>query len=499
MAESITNTLDRIIDDLSAAFARRGIACDRVDTHISTVLLAGDEAYKFKKPVNLGFLDFSNLAQREYFCQREVTLNRRFAPEIYRGVVLITRVGNEFIVGGTGPAVEFAVRMHRFAQTEQLDQLIEAGKLDASAVEALGKSLAEGHLGAPRAAGRFGTSALAQIQMAGAVNSLTKLEVNPVGQYRARLAASVTLLAARHEGGFIRDCHGDLHASNIVRIGSRWVPFDCIEFDDELRFIDTLSDIAFLLMDFDYRGARALSNHLLNTYLATCGDYTGLKLLPLYCAYRSLVRAQVAELSRRHTTVDVQSALLTRQRRHLLLAAQYLSAPPPLRLVITHGLAGSGKSWESRRLAAAGGYIILRSDVERRRLNGVPSTGSTESEVNAGIYNPTATSSTYDRLAALCGIIILAGYSVIVDACFLRRDQRARFRQLADRLHAGFAILDCDAPLAVLQARIVARTARGDDPSEATLVVLAQQMTSQEPLVAEESRFVIQPLGGSNA
>ena len=303
--------------------------------------------------------------------------------------------------------------------------------------------------------------------------------------FRARLDAASAPLAARHDGGFIRDCHGDLHASNIVRLDDRWTPFDCIEFNDELRFIDTLSDFAFLLMDFDVRDAGGLANLLLNAYLQACGDYGGLALLPLYCAYRSLIRALVAHLEHQHASVAAQAHLATRRNQHIALAARYLAEKRRPQLIITHGLSGSGKSWRSRQLAAEG-YIVLRSDVERRRLSGVAALRTTASGLNAGIYGELTSAQTYAQLAQLSKQVIVAGYSVIVDACFLRRDQRAPFHQLAETLNCDFEVLHCEAALDVLKARIADRATRGDDPSEADLAVLAHQISTHEPLTAEE-------------
>ena len=493
MMDPIYVSLERILDAVCATFAQQGFETERVNTHISTVLLVGDAAYKFKKPVDFGFLDFSTLAQRAHFCQREVLLNRRFAPDLYKGVVPITR-GNEGVaLAGTGSIVEYAVWMRRFEHAQQLDVLIEVGNLATSDIDALGRTLGALHLASPRAAACYATAAMAHAQVAAPGVALARADPrlqDSLALFRARLDAASPALAARHEGGFIRDCHGDLHASNIVRLDGHWTPFDCIEFNDELRFIDSLSDFAFLLMDFEFRAASSFANSLRNAYLQACGDYGGLILLPLYCAYRSLVRALVAELERQHTDGGVQLRLATRRDQHIALAAQYLAEKAPPRLLIMHGLSGSGKSWLSRQLAAREGQIVLRSDIERRRLNGVTALGTTASALNAGIYRESATVQTYAELARLGEIVITAGYSVIIDAAFLHRDQRAQFRQLAEALNRDFEIINCAADPEVLKARISTRAACGNDPSEANLAVLAQQMSTQEPLTAEEWRYV---------
>ena len=486
-----------LIAELHAQFTRQFGSCKKFETHISYVLLAGDNAYKFKKPVNLGFLNFSTRALRHDYCEREVALNHRYAPQLYWGVLALVRGPQGLALGAAGDPLDYAVWMCRFADGARLDERLEAGSVDGLAFADLGKSIGEMHLHAPRpfVGSRYGSAELSVAQMLAGLEPLR--DVAPTAAavldpYRVAVGASTERLAARLREGFIRDCHGDLHLSNIVHLDGRWVPFDCIEFNDELRYIDTLSDFAFVKMDLDLRGTRQFSNILLNAYLSGCGDYTGLNLLRLYCAYRSLVRAKVAGLASVSLDGSAQAEAIARSAQHLTLAGEYLAAPPPPSLLITYGASGSGKSWRSQGLATAHGYIHLRSDIERRRLAGRPVNAVSGSQLNGGIYAGFATEATYQRLKSLAETALNAGYSVIVDATFLEAAQRAAFRALARQLKLGFGILACDAPEDVLRARIDARHAAGGDPSEATQDVLTQQLAARELLSPAERAEIVE-------
>lgn len=476
---------DALVTALAARFAARGVSCARQATHISEVLLAGAQAYKFKKPRKLGFLDFSTLALRAAACAREVALNRRYAPMLYLDVVRVTGGADGPTLGGDGPLLDHAVWMRRFPDAARLDLQLAAGSLDEADCEALGHVIAALHrsAGAAPAASPFGTPALVRAQMLAGLDDLAGIFTDAaagLARYRAAVAASEDLFAARRAEGCVRDCHGDLHLSNLVRLGGSFQAFDCIEFSDELRYIDTLSDLAFLLMDLKFRGAARLARALRNAYLADTGDYRGLPLLPLYEAYRSVVRARVAWLGAPALPGATREAALERSRAHLALAAALL-APRTPRLVITHGVSGSGKTWQSRQLALAEDCIHLRSDLERKRLAGLAPLARSGSLAGEGLYTSRLDDSTYDRLHELAALLLRAGFSVIVDATFLQAARRARFRALADALGCEFRILACSATEAELRARIAARHAAGTDASEATQAVLTRQLAALSP------------------
>ncbi|MEQ8496975.1 MAG: AAA family ATPase, partial [Gammaproteobacteria bacterium] len=454
--------LERAIGRLDALLAARGEggARERFDTHISAIIVTDDHAYKFKKPVDFGFVDFTTLARREYFCAQEVMLNGRFAPALYEGV--------ETITDDNGEVLDYAVRMRRFDSRATLDHLVPAGAIDALAIAAFADGLARIHAGLePVAAGDpLGSAATAGAQI------LATLEAPLAAHLDAALAARVRetcarlqpRLAVRQAEGHVRDCHGDLHLSNLVRHDGRLLAFDCIEFNDALRVIDTLADAAFLLMDLDKYGAHELGHVFFNAYLEASGDYDGLDLLPLYLAYRSLIRAKVALLAE-------DSDAATRATAHVALARRYLLPPGEPGLVVTHGLSGSGKSHAARRLAAGSGFLHLRSDVERRRLAGLAPGAASGSRLGSGLYTRAASAQTYARLHDLARRALRAGFSVVVDAACLLRAERAPFFALAHELGVPCHLLWCEAPLTELERRIEARRAAADDPSEATLEV----------------------------
>jgi aminoglycoside phosphotransferase family enzyme/predicted kinase len=478
-------TLAAVVEAFRARLVARGEGADArlVETHISLVLLAGEFAYKFKKPVDFGFVDFTTLERRKYFCAREVALNARHAPRIYLGVETVQALG----------VSEYAVRMRRFGDEATLTQLLARDGVTAEQMAAFARALAAQHAAAPRADGPLGNAALARQQIeacqAGPLAALLPDALRTA--LRARLDAAMPLLAARHAEGHVRDCHGDLHGGNVVEFEGELQAFDCIEFNDELRVIDTLSDAAFLLMDLDYQGAARLGHAFLNAYLEQADDYAGLALLPLYCAYRALVRAKVA-LLRAAQDAGAAHAARADAERHVELAQSYLAPDGVAGLVLTHGVSGSGKSHHARRLAARAGFIHLRSDIERRRLAGLALDARSDSAPGAGLYGPDMNAATYARLLTLARHALQAGYSVVVDATFMTAKERAPFLELAAALRVPLHILACRASDDELRRRVATRAAQGNDASEATLPVLERQLRSIEGLNAHESALAVE-------
>ena len=297
------------------------------------------------------------------------------------------------------------------------------------------------------------------------------------------------LLAQRVADGFIRECHGDLHLANVIDWRGRLMPFDGIEFSDRFRWIDVLSDAAFLAMDLAARGHLELSRSFINAYLERTGDYASLPLLRWYLVFRSLVRAKVDAVKFSQQPDDADA--LAECRHHVRLAYRFTLPVQPT-LWITHGVSGSGKTTGSEVVVQQHGAFRLRSDLERKRHFGIdPWTDS--SHAAEKLYSEAATRATYGRLRQIAGKILQGGDSVIVDATFLKADQRASFRQLADCLGVAFAILDFSADRETLRKRIVTRMARGDDVSDADLSVLESQLESQQPLTAEERTYIVFP------
>jgi aminoglycoside phosphotransferase family enzyme/predicted kinase len=474
-----------------------------IETHISWVLLTGTYAYKIKKPVNLGFADFSTLGLRGHYCQEEVRLNRRFAPDLYLEVVEIRGTREAPRVGGEGPLLDYAVKMRQFRQDALAGNLLGREQLGAAEIDALAEGIAKFHATAPvaKASGRLGSSSTIGEQALQNFEQMLPLVKAAPDDRLLRAARHWTerefavrrgALAARRRRGFVRECHGDLHLANIVVLDGRPVPFDCLEFNEELRWIDVMSEVAFLFMDLAHRGRGDLAWRLLNQYLAATGDYEGLEVFRFYAVYRAVVRAKVRLIE----SVQRQQLVPARQRRkgafrEYLALAEKLSQPPAPALVIAHGLSGSGKTTATLSLAERLGAIRLRSDIERKRLHGLAALSSSGSGIATGIYTREANAATYRRLGELAGPILGAGFSVVVDAAFLGRAEREAFRLLAEAAGVPFAILDIHAPLDVLRARVAERSARADDASEAGLAVLERQIAAREPLTPAEMAVAV--------
>lgn len=467
-----------------------------METHISWVLLTGRHAYKLKKPVRLSFLDFSTLERRHAACEKELGLNRRFAPALYEAVVPITGSLAQPRIGGSGAALEFAVRMRQFPPADQLDLRLNRGLLKGDEFEAFGHLMARLHAEAATAGDgdQYGTPAHVHAPVHDSLRELStdfpdpdsRRRLQPLGDWcRAQESAHAILFAERRQTGRIREGHGDLHLANLVWLDGAILPFDCIEFSDDLRWNDVISDAAFLVMDLLHRQQPALAYGFLNAYLEASGDYAGLPLLPYYLVYRALVRAKVEGIRARALGGESRATHLRQARDYLDLAATIAFDRHP-GLVLMHGLSGSGKSWISQQLAAALPAIRLRSDVERKRLHGLERQARTGSGVAGGLYSAGASEDTYRRLQVLAQAALDGGEHVIVDACFLKAAQRRDFLALAQRMGLPCRILHCEAAPSVLESRLAARAREGLDPSEADAAVLAHQQTSAEPLTGDD-------------
>jgi len=470
-----------------------------IETHASFVLLAGDFAYKIKKPVRLPFLDFSSLEKRRFFCEEELRLNRRTAPGLYLGVVAIGGVPAS--MDSREEPVEYALKMRRFAQDALLGRMAREGRLGASHVEALGRHVARFHAAAPRAAPCVDAIARVVARALDNFRDIDALEPTPaVHATLARLhdwtreqaGALARRIALRHAQGFVRECHGDLHLANAVWLGGEPVAYDCIEFDPRLRWIDVMGDIAFTMMDLAGHGLPRLATRLLNAYLEETGDYGGLRVLRFYLVYRAMVRAKVARIRMHQGAVGVHDYVraLEEFQRHLLLAEE-LSRPGVPLLVLMHGLAGSGKTTASTRLAEGLGAVRVRSDVERKRLHGMAAAERSGSGLAEGLYTPDKSRRTYAHLAVLAHEVLAAGFPVVVDAAALTLEQRERFRRVARAAGADFEIASCIAPEASLRERVAARQSAASDASEAGLAVLALQRAAIEPLTDAERKHSV--------
>lgn len=481
----------------SSAYPHAVSAIDVVETHISWVVRTGDYAYKIKKPVNFGFLDFSTLALRRRFCEEEVRLNRRYAPSLYLGVVAIGGSEHAPLVDSDTTPFEYAVRMRQFDASQTLDRLLLASAVDRSELEQFAAHLAHLHATAPIApeASDFGSpTAVAQPVLEDFEQIRTHApelaRTNTFAQLehfaRAQTGQLAPEFARRKREGRVRECHGDLHCGNLVRLNGVVTPFDCIEFNANLRWIDTQSELAFLLMDLDARGHPELGRCVLNTYLETSGDYDGVPLLRYYQCYRATVRAKVAAIRAHGSTGAARAEAMQEAQRYLDLAHKYTQRETSA-LVVMHGVSGAGKSVIARQLAEQWGAIRVRSDVERKRLAGV----APLARGDATMYTPAMTAAVYARLFAVATTLLGCGYRVVLDAAFLRRNERDDAQHCATRNTVALAFVACTAPLEELRARIARRRQDNADASDADLTVLDAQLKFAEPLAADESHRAI--------
>ena len=472
------------------------------ETHISWVLLTRRDAYKIKKAVNLGFLDFSTLELRRFYCSEELRLNRRLAPELYLDVVMIGGSPEEPVLGPVQdpvqdkePAIEYAVHMRRFAESDMMDRMMARGLVTPAHIDKLAAVIADFHKALPPAAADSPHCATTEIEKAAEQNfsplpqmlstpdDLALFETVRVASAR-EFAACEPLFRQRAVAGCVRECHGDLHLGNIVLLNDVPTPFDCIEFSTSLRWIDVISEISFTVMDLLRRGRPQLAWRLLNAYLEITGDFSGVGALRFYLGYRAMVRAKIAAIRAGQRGARMKKEMKS-CRGYLRLANSCLTRRRPA-LIVTHGLPGCGKSTVAQIALERLGAIRVRSDVERKRLFGLAPLADSKALLDADIYSEDATRRTYVRLHELARGVIAAGYTVIVDAAFVLHVERENFRKLAQELEVPFVIASVQSDAALLDERLALRSRLRTDPSEADVAVLKKLQVFHEPLSGEE-------------
>lgn len=467
------------------------------ETHISIVFLAGDFAYKIKKPIKTDFLDYGTLERRRHYCNEEVRLDGRYASDLYVGVVPIGWQRGQLRIECESEPIEYAVKMRRFPKGALLSERVASGKLTTTEVHQLAQTVAAFHERAACCSPEFAAGwpnyfvqNLGQIivKLQATADPEGTMTLNVLKDWAAKcFEEQMDTMIRRVKGGFVRECHGDLHLQNVVHWGDRLIPFDGIEFNERLRWIDVLCDAAFLEMDLAYRGHLDLSRSFMNAYLECSGDYRLLKILRPFLVYRALVRALVASFrsAQGHLTMCEREAIARDVREHIRLAYRFTLTEAPS-VWITHGVSGSGKTTLSEIIVQRHDAFRLRSDVERKRLFGLSPTQRPAAELQAKMYGVEANLQTYLRLESLARDILRAGYSTIIDATFLKRSDRDRCRDFAAREGAQFAILDCHSDEQTLLQRVADRRTTNLDASDADLNVLEHQLASREPLTASE-------------
>lgn len=463
-----------------------------IETHISWVVLTGPYAYKIKKPVDFGFLDFTSLESRQHFCQEELRLNQRLTQDLYLEVLPISGSVDAPRLDGAGPIIEYALKMRQFPQEQLLAQVQARGELNEAHIDALAKQIADFHRETPHVAIDHSlcnaTAIVAPLrQNFEQIRPMLsdKADLQQLDALEAWVETSLERLwpdlEARAREGFIRECHGDIHLGNATLLDGKATLFDCIEFNEPFRLTDIALDTAFLVMDLEDRGLKCLARRLLNSWLEHTGDYGSLKLLNIYKTHRALVRAKVALFRLGQEQDAVQRAVILRQYRGYAGLAESYSAIPARFLAITRGVSAVGKSQVALRLVEALGAIRIRSDVERKRQLGKQQASATD-ELNTGIYSEDASKAIYERLNQLADLALHAGYPVVLDATFLKRPQRQAAQLIAEETGVPFLILDCQAPDSVISSWLQQRRQQGDDPSDATLEVIEAQRAGQDAL-----------------
>lgn len=429
----------------------------RIDTHISAVFLAGDRAYKLKRAVAFPYLDFSTADRRRVACEAEISVNRRTAPELYLETRPIVRRASKLAFGEPGePEIDRIVVMRRFPDDGLWDARATAGTIESADVRALADEIADFHERAERTPGR-GSVADLSWTADGNISDLRRL-FPPAGvealdrDTRAAIQRNARLVARRAAHGAVRRCHGDLHLRNIATVDGRPVPFDAIEFDDRIACIDTLFDLAFLIVDWMRVGRRDFACLTLSRYLGRRPDEEGLALLPLFLSLRAAIKAK----TRAAAGADAEAAAC------FAMADRFLHPAGP-RLVAVGGLSGTGKSALALALAAdigaAPGAVVLRSDVERKRIAGLPP----ESPLPRSAYTRTASREVYSSLHARAAAALAAGHSIVLDAVYADADERADAKRTATVAGAAFDGIWLDCPEDVRLARVSKRVGDASD------------------------------------
>ncbi|MEE9202748.1 MAG: AAA family ATPase [Dehalococcoidia bacterium] len=489
--------LPPLVQDLlrPEAYPHRPQHIELAQTQMSFVFLTGELAYKVKKPVDLGYLDYTTLEKRHHFCHQEVALNRRLSPQVYLGVVGVTREDGRYFVEREGEAVEYAVKMRQLPRERMLDHLLRAGQATPAMLEKVGEIVARFH-GEAATSSHISTFGSIAAITANAEENFSQTEAVvgltiPRDRYqaimdytRSFLQEKAGLFQRRVAGGRIRDCHGDLHAAHICFEDGLHI-YDCIEFNDRFRYGDVASEAAFLAMDLDFHGRPDLSRAFMSTYLETSGDGEMSELLPFYKGYRAYVRGKVEgfKLSDPHIPAPQKAAALTAARHYLDLAYLYTRGGLRPLLLITVGMVGTGKTSVAQALGERLGMAVFSSDPVRKELSGVPAGEHRFEPPGEGIYAADFDRRTYDELLRRAGEVLGRGGWAIIDASFRRREERERAQEMARRYGAAFGIVQVTCPETTVKQRLEHRLGEAT-PSDGRWEIYLEHKRDFDPITA---------------
>lgn len=468
-----------------------------IETHISWVILTGPFAYKIKKPMDFGFLDFTTLEKRKHFCEEELRLNRRLAPELYLDLLPLYGDENTPSFSNKGDVQEYVIKMRQFDQAHLLNNLLAEGKLTRDHISEVAEQVADFHARTEVASpeSRFGTPEQVMFPVQQNFDQIRpllteKADLQQLDQIEAWAQDTFTLLKPTFEErktqGKIRACHGDLHLGNITLFDGKIRLFDCIEFNDDFYWIDVMREAAFFIMDLEDRGEDYFANQFLNAYLELTNDYAGLKLLNFYKSYYAMVRAKVGLFRLFDETIsdEERQAVLKQYRSYTNLAEHYMEIPCRT-LIMMHGYSGSGKSTVGNTLMEHLHLIRLRSDVVRKQLFGEQK-GAKGDDLDIGIYSKEASDKTFESLRDSAEVILQSGNSVLIDATFLKAGYRDLFHQLCEQHAVALQIVSCSLDDTITRERLATREKAGADVSDATVKVYEAQLASADALSEEE-------------
>ncbi|MGO9121625.1 MAG: AAA family ATPase [Desulfomonilaceae bacterium] len=492
--------LEALIRALSnpAVYPHQPQSVQVIQTHISVVFIAGKLVYKVKKPLNLGFLDFTTLEKRRHFCEQEVKLNSRFSEGIYLGVVSICQTGSAVNLSGKGEEIEIAVLMSLIPEDRIMTHMLKHDLITGEILDKVADKIAYFHSNAARGPGiaSFGSTEVIYQNVRENFDQVIPFVGRTIDEDTyaqiSRLSLDFIdshkeLFLDRMKGGFIRDCHGDLHVDHVV-ILDQIMLCDCIEFNDRFRYSDTVADLAFLLMDLDFQGFPAFAKHLAKQYAHTSGDAGLPKLVRFYQSYRAFIRGKVLgfELDESEISDAERDAAVATARDYFGLSLSYLKSPPPAALIIMCGLMATGKSFLAEKLGKRLGIDYLRSDEIRKDLHGVERFQHRFEMYREGIYAANGTERTYEALFNKARQYLTQGRSIILDASFISYEYRKLARQLAYEAKARFRIIECIAPDDIIKERLVARLTQENEPSDARWEIFQSQKAAFQPIGPDE-------------